>query len=146
MYSPKIHDMLIPSLYHAAQQREVPMTKLTDALVYQGLKPYEPSLPLQLPSSAQIIHPRLLTQEANLEWPIILSVDHPFSERNELDSWYQSAHTGLIQACAHSDPIKRSEQQAIVALQHLEAAYLAASNLVKSYCPKEVNGNAQLPA
>lgn len=37
MYSPKIYNAQIPSLYHAAQATNVPMTKLVNAFVYEGL-------------------------------------------------------------------------------------------------------------
>lgn len=37
MYSPKIYESQIPSLYHAAQARSVPMTQLANAFIYYGL-------------------------------------------------------------------------------------------------------------
>ena len=33
MYSPKIHDDLIPVLYHQAKAKRIPMTKLVDKIV-----------------------------------------------------------------------------------------------------------------
>jgi len=33
MYSPKIHDDLIPVLYHKAKAERIPMTKLVDKIV-----------------------------------------------------------------------------------------------------------------
>ena len=37
MYSPKIYESQIPSLYHAAHSLGVPMTQLANAFVYHGL-------------------------------------------------------------------------------------------------------------
>jgi len=37
MYSPRIYASQIPSLYHAAQYLEAPMTQLANAFVYYGL-------------------------------------------------------------------------------------------------------------
>lgn len=37
MYSPKIYEAQVPALYHAAQATKVPMTKLVNAFVYEGL-------------------------------------------------------------------------------------------------------------
>lgn len=37
MYSPKIYETQIPSLYHAARNLEVPMTQLANAFIYYGL-------------------------------------------------------------------------------------------------------------
>lgn len=37
MYSPKIYESQIPSLYHAAQSLGIPMTQLANAFVYHGL-------------------------------------------------------------------------------------------------------------
>lgn len=37
MYSPRIYESQIPSLYHAGQNLGVPMTQLANAFVYYGL-------------------------------------------------------------------------------------------------------------
>jgi len=37
MYSPRIYESQIPSLYHASQSLGVPMTQLVNAFVYHGL-------------------------------------------------------------------------------------------------------------
>jgi hypothetical protein len=37
MYSPRIYENQIPSLYHAAQNLDVPMTQLANSFVYYGL-------------------------------------------------------------------------------------------------------------
>jgi len=37
MYSPRIYESQVPSLYHAAKHMQVPMTQLTNAFVYYGL-------------------------------------------------------------------------------------------------------------
>ena len=44
MYSPKIHEDLIPVLYHTARARNIPMTKLVDQLLVQSLS-QQPQLP-----------------------------------------------------------------------------------------------------
>jgi hypothetical protein len=38
MYSPKIDEKLIPTLYHTARARRVPMTKLVAQLIRKALK------------------------------------------------------------------------------------------------------------
>lgn len=38
MYSPKIEESLIPVLYHTAQSRRVPMTRLVSQLIRKALK------------------------------------------------------------------------------------------------------------
>jgi hypothetical protein len=42
MYSPKIREDLIPKLYEAAKKRQMPMTKLADELIADGLRRMEP--------------------------------------------------------------------------------------------------------
>lgn len=37
MYSPRIYESQVPSIYHAARSMEVPMTQLVNAFVYYGL-------------------------------------------------------------------------------------------------------------
>jgi len=47
MYSPKIDEALIPILYHTARGRGLPMTRLVDRLLIDGL------MREQLPQTAQ---------------------------------------------------------------------------------------------
>lgn len=150
MYTPKINESLIPCLYHAAQERKVPMTKLTDAFVYQGLthEYYGPEVLSRLPDSQDVVHPQLNTSKPSTEirFNHDVAAAHPFSSVEQLNAWYQSAHTGLMQANAISDPSGRSIRQAEVAIQHLQAAYIAASNILKPRTSTEVSVNAQLSA
>jgi hypothetical protein len=45
VYSPKINEELIPTLYRIAQQQHVPMTQLVDDLLRESLARYAPNTP-----------------------------------------------------------------------------------------------------
>lgn len=147
MYTPKIHHSLIPCIYHAAQERKVPMTKLTDAFVFNGLNAehFGTEVLSRLPAEQDIIHPQLKVQwnahEINQSDPASFL---PFSSVNQLNAWYQSAHFGLMQAYALKDPSERSKRQAEIATKHLQAAYIAASDQIKQATPNEVIAGARL--
>lgn len=145
MYTPKIHERLIPCLYHAAQEQQVPMTKLTDAFVYHGLvQPiYGHEVIARLPNEQEVIHPHLKTLALS-DFRANLEVEHyPFSSVEHLNAWYQSARDGLHKTSQISDPSEISKRQAEVAMEHLKAAYIAASQLVESKAFTEVERDAK---
>ena len=59
MYSPRIYESQIPSLYHASQSLGVPMTQLVNAFVYHGLAGgyYGQDATKNLPAPNQVLPP-----------------------------------------------------------------------------------------
>ena len=57
MYSPRIYENQIPSLYHAARNLDVPMTQLANSFVYYGLAAgnYGPVASDLLPSPNKVL-------------------------------------------------------------------------------------------
>ena len=146
MYTPKIHESLIPCIYHAAQERKVPMTKLTDAFVYKGLRsePFGLEVSTRLPEQSEIILPSLLVAKDGTNRAIYHTNDPaaPFRSISQLNAWYQSAHNGLREAHLSADPSNLISAQAQVAIEHLQQAYIAATRLLRvAQDSKEVQAN-----
>lgn len=57
MYSPRIYESQVPSLYHASQAMNVPMTQLVNAFVYYGLISgfYSPVVSEMLPQPNRVV-------------------------------------------------------------------------------------------
>lgn len=56
MYSPKIHEDLIPSLYRIAKARKLPMTKLVNSFLWNSIQDIEikvKELPVQISATKE---------------------------------------------------------------------------------------------
>ncbi|MFA6286014.1 MAG: hypothetical protein WC661_01420 [Opitutaceae bacterium] len=102
MYSPKIHEKLIPVLYRTADARSLPMTRLVDELLFKALAVE----PIPLAAYAHF-HPYRIapaprrddavieaSPTALLEAPDV----HAFRYAEEVDAWHQASMHGLRRA------------------------------------------------
>ena len=131
LYSPRIHESLVPSLYYTAKDRGMPMTDLVSGFVYRNLatealppeaiarcptdwkNPLTDGLQRFLPDGCEEgVHRRLIDIiEERAKWAV------PFEDLDELDSWREQTLDGLSRAYAsaeknlHSPGVRRNVEE-----------------------------------
>jgi hypothetical protein len=114
LYSPKIHDKLIPALYRTARDRSIPMTRLVNGYIYRSLlverlpkEAYErlpcksdyPVCP-QLGLDGRILeHEKEYIQPLHAATHLAVTVD-PFSSTEMIQQWYDEALAGVARSLA----------------------------------------------
>lgn len=114
LYSPKIHNSLIPSVYYTALDRGIPMTDLVNGYVYRGLATESiPGTALEkLPehwngSLTDGVQRYLPEETVNGQRTRLIDIINerakwavPFEDPLDLDAWREQSIDGLVQAYA----------------------------------------------
>jgi len=93
MYSPKLRRELIPCLYWAAKERNMPMTRLVNLYVSRGLA--MESLGEEAMSYLPTFVRDLQSDRHSLNQVL---ADVPFSSVEEMDQWYGNSVRGITRA------------------------------------------------